>query len=154
MTVRAQASYFRVYSGATTYVRWQSYYVNKSVTLSGASYEYFPFECSGVSETSAFGAQSMTVTMPATERARDVLQDALYSERLCEVKVYEFNGILGQDVPVSSQVLIVDFVGKIRKMSGSFTSIEIEIGIPLSPVGSQIPPRNYTSALVGSPMRI
>jgi hypothetical protein len=33
---RAQAQYLRIFSGSTTYQRWQSYYVNTSVTYGGA----------------------------------------------------------------------------------------------------------------------
>jgi hypothetical protein len=50
MSNRAQAQYLRIYDSGSTYVRWQTYYVNQTVTLDAASWDYMPFSASGIVE--------------------------------------------------------------------------------------------------------
>jgi hypothetical protein len=39
-------------------------------------------------------------------------------------------------------------------VSGSFTSIEMELGSSLSPVGAQVPPRTFSTQLIGAPCKL
>jgi hypothetical protein len=57
-------------------------------------------------------------------------------------------------MPQSSQALIASFVGEIIGIGGSFTELTIELGSSLAPVGAQAPPRNFTSILIGAPLRL
>jgi hypothetical protein len=94
------------------------------------------------------------VTIPATTLAVDVFSQALTANRLCEVRAYEFDSLLIQSMPQSSQALIASFVGEIIGIGGSFTELTIELGSSLAPVGAQAPPRNFTSILIGAPLRL
>ena len=57
MSNRAQSHFLKVYnaSDSTVYARWQNYYVNQSVTLSSASWSYFPFVATGIMAATANG---------------------------------------------------------------------------------------------------
>jgi len=154
MSNRAQAQYVRIYSGATDQYRWQNYYVNSTVTWNSKTWDYFPFEFGGVTESAAIGQTSATLQLPATTLAVTAIESALFNQYVCEVRVYEFDNRLSNRVPQSGQILIADFSGQVLNVSGSLISLEVELGSALSPVGAQIPPRTYNSRLVGNPIRI
>lgn len=151
---RAQAQYLRIFDDSTTYVRWQGYYVNQTVTLDSASWEYMPFSASGIVESGASGGKSVSITVPATNSVVETLNLALSYGRFCELKIYEFDSRLDQTTPQSSQNLIAAYTAEVVNVSGTFTRLDIELGSSLSPVGAQVPPRKFTSYLIGAPLRI
>tara|TARA_R100000655_G_scaffold44_2_gene227 strand:- start:3502 stop:3966 length:465 start_codon:yes stop_codon:yes gene_type:complete len=154
MSNRAQAHYLRIYNGGTTYQRWQSYYVNQSVTHDSATWTYFPFVANGLMASSASGSGGISIEVPATKAAIDAFTPAVSRGYLCEVKVYEFDSRKENDAPQGSQTTIVNFVGECVGMSGTFTSLTIDLGSSLAPVGSQTPPRRFTTYQVGAPIRL
>jgi len=154
MSNRAQSQYLRIYtSGGSDHILWQNYYIDTTVTLSSKNYEYYPFEFAGISESSAIGGETVTITAPATQEVVDAFLEAAYLERLCEVSVYEFDNRLGNLTPPASQTLVGSFLGYIKNIGGSFTALQIGLGSALAPVGAQIPPRTYNSFLIGAPLR-
>lgn len=151
---RSQAQYLRIFNESSTFYRWQNYYVGQTITLDSASWTYNPFDCSGLTFGSTGGDASMSITMPATALAVTAFQTALNDNYLCEIKMYQFYSALTQITPQASQILIGTYVGEVTGISGSFVQLEIRLGSSLSPVGAQVPPRKYTGALVGAPIRL
>jgi hypothetical protein len=151
---RAQAQYLRIFSGTTTYQRWQSYYVNTSVSYGGAAWAYQPFDADGITAGEVQSESSISVRLPATTNAIDVALQALDEARLAELQLYEFDTLLGNATPQAGQTLIASYLGEVVGVSGSFTSIEMELGSSLSPIGAQVPPRKFTSKLTGSPCKL
>jgi len=154
MANRGQSQYLRIFNGATTIERWQNYYVNQTVTLSSASWSYFPFSASGLASGAPGTADDVTIELPATSAAVALFESAINNSYLCELKAYEFDSRLTQSAPQASQLLIVNYVGEVIGISGSFTSLAIKLGSSLAPVGAQVPPRKFTSRLIGAPIRI
>lgn len=155
MNNRGQAQYLRVYtSGGSDHKLWQNFYVNASVTVSSKTYTYFPFEWSGVGESSALSGQTVSLKMPATSLAINCFETAFKEQQLCLVSTYEFDARLGVNVPQSTQTLIGEFLGYVVSMSGSFTELTVELGSTLAPIGAQVPPRTATNGLVGVPIQL
>lgn len=150
---RSQAQYLRIFDNAATYQRFQSYYVNQTITLSSASWSYHPFMASGAIDGSS-SSNDVTIEIPATQTAVSAFTAALNLNRLCQVLMYEFDSRLGQVSPSGTQVLIGSFLGEVVKITGVFTNLTITVGSSLAPVGAQVPPRKFTSYLVGSPLNI
>ena len=151
---RAQAQYLRIFSGSTTYQRWQSYYVNTSVTYGGAVWAYQPFDADGITAGEVQSEASISVRLPATTNVVEVVLQALNESRLAELQFYEFDTLLGNGVPQAGQSLIASYLGEVVSVQGSFTSIEMELGSSLAPVGAQVPPRTYSTRLVGAPCKL
>ena len=151
---RAQAQYLRIFLGSTTYQRWQSYYVNTNVTYDGAVWAYQPFDADGITAGEVQSESSISVQLPATANAVEVAVQALNEARLAELQIYEFDTLLGNSTPQAGQTLIASYLGEVVNVSGSFTSIEMQLGSSLSPVGAQVPPRSFTSKLIGSPCKL
>ena len=151
---RAQAQYLRIFSGSITYQRWQSYYVNTSVSYGSAVCAYQPFDADGITAGEVQSESSITVRLPATTNAIEVALQALDEARLAELQLYEFDTLLGNSTPQAGQTLIASYLGEVVGVSGSFTSIEMELGSSLAPIGAQVPQRKFTSKLTGSPCKL
>ena len=151
---RSQAQYLRIYKSTTDYELWQSYYVNSTVTVDSKNYEYFPFQADGIEESSALGSLGMSLTVPASQKAVEAFEAAKNKQRLVEISIYEFDTRLSNASPQSGQILITSFVGQVSSLSGSFSELQVGLGSALATVGSQAPPRTFTTALVGNPLRI
>jgi hypothetical protein len=154
MSNRGQAQYLRIFDAAGTYLRWQGFYVGQTITLNSQQWQYYPFVANGLINGSAGSDSGVSVTVPATEAAVVAFETGLRLNRLVELLVYEFDTRLSQSAPQAGQLLIGSFVGEIIGIDGSFSSLGIELGSSLAPVGAQVPPRNYTSRLVGAPLRL
>jgi hypothetical protein len=148
---RAQSQFLRIFSGSTTYQRWQSYYVNTSVTWDSAPWSYQPFDADGITAGGVESESSISVALPATTSAVDAVLTALNEARLVELRMYEFDTLFGNSTPQASQNLIASYIGEVVNVSGTFTSIVMELGSSLSPVGAQVPPRKFTTRLIGVP---
>ena len=151
---RGQSQYLRIFSGSTTYQRWQSYYVNSSVTWESASWSYQPFDADGITAGEVQSESSISVTLPATTNVMEVVLQALNEARLAELQVYEFDTILGNSTPQTGQTLIASYLGEVVGVSGGFTSIQMQLGSSLSPVGAQVPPRTFSTRLIGAPCKL
>jgi hypothetical protein len=151
---RGQSQYLRIFSGSTTYQRWQSYYVNTSVTWESAAWSYQPFDADGITAGEVQSESSISVTLPATTNVMEVVLQALDEARLAELRLYEFDTILGNSTPQTGQTLIASYLGEVVGVSGSFTSIQMELGSSLSPVGAQVPPRTFSTRLIGAPCKL
>ena len=151
---RAQSQFLRIFSGGTTYNRWQSYYVNTSVSYDSAIWAYQPFDADGITAGDVESEASISVTMPATTNVIEAVLTALDQSRLVELRLYEFDTLLGNSTPQADQTLIATYIGEVVNASGSFTSITMELGSSLAPVGAQVPPRKFNTRLVGAPCKL
>jgi hypothetical protein len=151
---RAQSQYLRIFSGSTTYQRWQSYYVNTSVSYDGAVWAYQPFDIDGITAGEVQSEASISVRLPATTNAIEVALQALDEARLAELRLYEFDTLLGNSTPQAGQTLIASYLGEVVNVSGTFSSISLELGSSLSPIGAQVPPRLFSTSLIGAPCQL
>jgi hypothetical protein len=151
---RGQSQFLRIFSGTTTYQRWQAYYVNTSVTWESASWSYQPFDADGITAGEVQSESSISITLPATTNVMEVVLQALDEARLAELRLYEFDTLLGNSTPQNGQTLIASYLGEVVGVSGSFTSIQMELGSSLSPVGAQVPPRTFSTRLIGAPCKL
>jgi hypothetical protein len=151
---RGQSQFLRIFSGSTTYQRWQAYYVNTSVSYDGAVWAYQSFDADGITAGEVQSESSISVTLPATTNVMEVALQALDEARLAELRLYEFDTLLGNSTPQAGQTLIASYLGEVVGVSGSFTSIQMQLGSSLSPVGAQVPPRTFSTRLIGAPCKL
>ena len=154
MSNRGQAQYLRIYNGATTYQRFQSYYINQAVSWAGATWVYQPFVVNGLIGGTPSADVDITIDVPCTERLLQTFKDALNFNRLCEIKLYEFDTRLSNAAPQAGQLLIGIYVGEVISMGGSFSLLTVRLGSTLAPIGAQVPPRKFNNHLIGAPIRI
>jgi hypothetical protein len=152
---RAQSYYLRVFDiGGATYNRWQSYYFGKTVTFDSQDWQYVPFVVDGFSAGVSGDEAAITVTVPATTFAVRALEPAIYDGQLVEVKTYQFDTTRGNLLPQAGQELIASFTGQAIGGSSDLTSLTVQLGSALSPIGAQIPPRKFTTSVMGKGARL
>lgn len=151
---RAQAQYLRIYSAAgVTLHRWQSYY-SKPITWDGGLWVNVPFAASGFSEGLTSSETDINVTVPATGLVVSAIEQAIASSHLVDLTIYQFDILDGNDLPQDGQQLLLSYTGQVTGGGGSLTSLQMNLGTPVSTVGAQVPPRTLTSAIMGLGCRL
>jgi hypothetical protein len=151
---RGQAQYLQFFDETTTYQRWQNYYLNTTVTVAGNQWSFLAFDVDGFTSGQTGDEGGISVTLPATAFVISAVEDAMRNARLCALAMYEFDTLDGNDAPQVGQQLIASFVGEVVGAGGPFETINLELGSSLSPVGAQVPPRKFTSRLIGVPVKL
>ncbi len=151
---RAQAQYLKLFNETTTYQRWQSYYVGSTVTMGGVSWIYQQFDADGVTSGQGASEAAMSIVLPATQLVVDAVEQALREAQLAELQLFEFDPELNNSTPQAAQVLVAAFTGEVVSASATLNTITLSLGSSLSPVGAQIPQRNYTTRLIGVPCQL
>ena len=122
--------------------RVQNFYVNSTVD----GYEFFPFLVDGMSSSISSSQESITVTMPLTKWSRQIANSAIAQDWIFELELQRTDG-----TATAGRVVIAGFTGEVLSASGDDYSFDIEVGISLNPVKSQVPPRLFREDLVGEP---
>lgn len=151
---RAQAQYLRIYDEATTYQRWQSYYANATITWDSKPWQYVPFVADGFTEGVSGDESNISVRAPAILTVVQAFDAAILAGRLVELSTYQFDPLFGNDAPQSNQTLIGQYVGQVAGGAGGLTTMMLQLGSAISPVGAQIPPRTFTTAIMGKGARL
>lgn len=154
MTATAQAQLLRIFTESATLHRWQSYWVEQAVTVSGASWAWQPFDAAGIVAGDVAAEGSLTIGMPTTSATQPALRAALKAGHLVELLQYEFDPQFATTGPPGGMALVASYIGEVVGLRGTFTRLEVEIGSALSPVGVQFPPRSMTSQLIGVPCQL
>ena len=68
--------------------------------------------------------------------------------------VFEFDSRNENAAPTGVQTTIINFLGEVIGLGGTFTALTVDLGSSLAPIGSQAPPRKFTTFLVGAPIRL
>ena len=152
---RAQAQYLRIFDTAgVTYERWQSYYATGAVTWDDEIWSYVPFAADGFTAGINVDDADISVTAPATRLVVVALEKAIRQALLVQLEIYDFDPTDGNSTPQEEQELIAAYIGQVTGGSSSLTNITVQLGSALSPVGSQVPPRKFTTYIMGMGCRL
>lgn len=149
-----QTQFLRIFDEGATYHRWQNSCINQSVTWDGQLWAYQGFEADGITSGDASSESTLVVSVPATRLTDQAFRTALNNGHLVELEQYEFEIEPEQSLVPLSQRLIASYIGEVIGARGRLTQIEIELGTALAPVGVQVPPRTFSSFLVGVPCQL
>ena len=75
--------------------------------------------------------------------------DAIARGLLAELSIYQFDPAVNNDTPQGNQTQVALYVGQVVGGSASLTTMTLQLGSALSPVGVQIPPLKLTTQLMG-----
>lgn len=151
---RTQAQYLRVFDEDATYYRWQNHYPGETVSYDSQSWEYQGFEADAFTDGQTGDEGGVPLTLTGTAFVVNVISEAIRRALLVEVSIYEFDDVFGSDAPQSDQALIASCIGEVVGGSRTSEEVSVELGSSLAPVGSQVPPRKFTSRLVGVPCKL
>jgi hypothetical protein len=142
MATAALAQFLRVFSGSTDQLKLQNYFIGQTVD----SYDFGAFETSGTIVSTGTEQTGLTLTFPYSKSRQDFADQAFANGWLVEMTMYQFN----PDTP-SAKTLIARMVGEVVSIESNLQVVALTVGSSLEPIGAQIPPRKYTTTLVGTP---
>jgi hypothetical protein len=126
---------------------YQNYWIGQ--TVQGAT--FYPFVCDGFLASATSGQDSMLITLPLTADAVSWLEGGIASAWVVTVKLYQFDPASAVFPPSLS--LVTEYNGEVIGGRRNAAEVTIEVGSSLSPVAAQMPPRKYTTTLIGEPPR-
>jgi hypothetical protein len=151
--MRAFAQYLRIYGQTDTYARWQNYY-GSATTWESEIWEFLPFSAEGIEAGDLQNEGSLVVIMPAITSTYATVLTALRQGLTVDIRTYEFDPRSDNTAPQATQLQIARYTAQVVNARRSLTQIELVLGGTLAPVGAQVPPRKFTSRLVGAPCRL
>ena len=100
--------------------------------------------------------ERLSIVIPATPEVVSEIEDTVRASRLMGIYSYEFDTLQpgGEIAPLDDQTFVAAIVGEVVGARSTLESIEVELGSSLSPVGAQIPPRLFSTQLVGVPCKL
>jgi hypothetical protein len=147
---RAQSQYLRIFDATgTTRHRWQSYYAYRPAQWAGETWDYQAFVADGFTAGVSGDETNVSVSAPATPMVSESFERAILNGEFVEMLLYEFNAGSGNLNPQSGQTLIGSYTGQAVGGTATATTITMQLGTALSPVGAQFPPRKLTTAIMG-----
>lgn len=154
MTVHHPA-FLRLYDNNGTTLALQNYYMNGNVAINGDIYQFLDFSIGDVTSSISADTSNMQITLPALTTVVLQIELALAQGLLGRLVVYRFEADAAPNSPPAGQTVLIDVIGEAANANSRFdSSITLELGSALAPIGSQVPPRRFTSELVGVPARL
>lgn len=144
MSTTALAQFLEIKSGSTRIAAYQNYWPGQTVN----GYAHYPFSTDGIVADGNGGQTSFSVTLPATKEAVTLLENAIANNYLGRIQIYQFDPPADNTLP-AVRTLVAQFDGEIIDGTTTQTEVTLTLGSSLDPIGAQIPPRKYTSTLVG-----
>lgn len=156
---------------------YQSYWVNSSVVISeGASedlYEFLTFDSGVIVTTNTGDNQTLSITLPATSEMFGLVEQCIRDRVVWKVSIIEFEAMEHQTpgTPIPNSLykgrqtyergeigdnlqLLSRFYGEVINADSDTVDLNVQLGSSLSPVGSQVPPRKFSTLRVGAPLRL
>lgn len=133
-----------------TMARWQSFWIDATVTWEGQPWIYQPMDWSGITSGSS-GSEQASLILPRLPSLQSIMRQALAGPWVATLQVYQFDEALDAGSPQADQVLVGSCVGQVISASATASTITLAIGSALSPVGAQFPPVTATDDLIGVP---
>ena len=114
--------------------------------------QHYPFDADGIVSSRGSVQSAYAVTFPIDAVTISLLEDGLASGWTAAVELYQFTPEQS-GAPPGAKTLISRYAGEIIGGTVNETTVAVELGSSLDPIGSQMPPRVYTTTLVGEPPR-
>lgn len=144
MSTTALAQFLEVKNNGVRVVAYQNYWPGQTVN----GFTHYPFTTQGIVADSSGGQSTFTLQLPATAESVQLLEDGLTNGYIARVQIYQFDPPANNTFPPTRQ-LVAQYDGEIIRGTAGQTQVTLVLGSSLDPVGAQIPPRKYTSNLVG-----
>ena len=145
------AQFLRIYDADDTdRVLWQNYWPGQFVD----DHAYMPFVGGAIAANQTGIQEKISIQMPATPLAFDLVQAAAASGWLAEMSVYQFTITTATTTPPGSKTLTGRFTGEVIGGSMSLSTITIDVGSALTPIGIDVPVQKFSTGLVGAPPKL
>lgn len=149
MTI-AVAQFLRIYrADGTTLKRYQNFWAGLNVD----SYVYEPFDAGAIFSRITPDSDSLDIVFPATNEAYSLVENGLALRYLATLDFYQFVPTADGLAP-ATKIKIASFTGEFSSATVNEATVTLLIGTNLDPTEAQVPPRKFTTSLIGQPPKI
>lgn len=150
-----RADLLRIYDSAgVTHHRWQSYFAHHVITHDGHPWLFMPFSGSGLTGGTTGDEGGFSLSLPAVPAVIACARSSQAQGWRWEFTSYQFT-TTGQEASLpDARRVMGTFTGTIVGASETLTTLRLELGSALAPVGASIPPRTMTTRLIGKGCRL
>nr|BAR34298.1 putative phage minor tail protein [uncultured Mediterranean phage uvMED] len=135
-------------ASGTVLDRWQNYWINETVD----GFAFAPFNVAGLISKVSSGAESVEIQFPATPDNATMIELGMQLYYIATIEQYQFLPPVS-GVP-SSKTKIGFFTGEFQSAEFNESSLLLGVGANLDSTESQVPPRNFTTVMVGFPPKL
>ena len=135
-------------SGEFAYARWQSRWIEESVTWNNNTWKYQRMIVSGILSGNTLGSQTQ-LNVPLTIQTDSLSKALEYPPGIIKIEEYHLNDSLPLSAPQVDQILVNQTLGNVTQVSKTTSEVQFTIGLALSPGGSSFVPRRATTRLIG-----
>jgi hypothetical protein len=146
----AIAQFLHVYtSTGATINRWQNFWVNATVD----SHAFFAFDGGAIFSRITPSSDSLDITFPASNTSLSLIENGLALRYLATLDLYQFAPTADGTAP-SIKTKIASYTGEFSSATVNDLTVTLQIGTNLDPTEAQVPPRKFTTSLVGQPPKV
>jgi len=148
MTTLGLATFLSVRaSNYTTVVdMMQNYWPGQTVD----GHRFVNFTTDSLISNSSGGSDSVTVSLPISTNAINLLTTGGTAGNLIELRLRSFAPLANGGVPTAFTT-VAEYIGQIAGGQHDMVSVRLQVGAILNSTDTQAPPRRFSTALVGTP---
>lgn len=167
----------------TPELAFQSYWVDRYVRIltepptGYVVFGFLPFDSGVIVTTNTGDNETLDLDLPAAAGAFKLVEHAMEAREIWRVTIIQFEALAHQSpltwekpngdpylqdgltvadggVIDDDLTLLSQFSGYVVDARNTGETLSLKLGSSLSPVGSQVPPRKFTTSRVGAPLRL
>lgn len=136
----------RIKKDESTQYRFQNFFIGQQITHLNANYTFVPFGFSGVTVNRTGDGLEATVVFPNNEVSRAWGVNAVNQNWVMEVDVM----IIDDDAKDGPHNIVHSYTGQVVSGQWDEVSLNLQLSTVLDAVGTDVPRRSLTRALVGN----
>jgi hypothetical protein len=136
----------RIKQDENTQYRFQNFFINQQITHQSANYTFVPFGFSGVTVNRTGDGLEASVVFPNNELSRAWGVNAVNQNWIMEVDVM----IIDDDAKDGPHNIVHSYTGQVVGGQWDEVSLNLQLSTVLDAVGTDVPRRSLTKALVGN----
>jgi hypothetical protein len=134
---------FKTKAGAVVH-RWQNRWSGQTVD----GHSFMPFLIQEINSSVAAASDSVSLSLPEMKTTIELVEQAVADAYVVQLIIKKY-----PDADSTAGTVVAQTTGEVIGATLSIGAIQVDLGSSLDPVGAQIPPRRFTTTILGAPAR-
>lgn len=134
---------FKTKAGAVVH-RWQNRWDGQTVD----GHSFMPFMIQEINSSVSAASDSVSLSLPEMKTTIELVEQAVADAYVVQLTIKKY-----PSPDSTSGTVVAQTTGEVIGATLNIGSIQVQLGSSLDPVGAQIPPRRFTTTILGAPAR-
>jgi hypothetical protein len=145
MTTQSTAAFMVIRQKNGTVVRqWQNRWPQAV-----ESHTFMPFRIDGINSAISSTSDTVSIQFPETKAVVDLVELAVAEAYIVQLTIKKYTS----PSATTGGIVVAVTTGEVVQASMNTQVVQVVLGSSLDPVGAQVPPRRYTTTILGAPAR-